>query len=517
MNDKASGSYYTPKNIVSFMVEYAMNTCEVSSVLEPSFGDGRFLNEINNYRIENIVGVEIDSKKSKDFANINKYNNTIINKDFLEYCLKSEKKFDLIIGNPPYINKKNLQEATKSYFDELLKLGDFPKKLNENLWVAFIIGSLKLLNKNGNIFFILPSEFLQVQYAEPLRNFLLKKFENIEIIEFEEKLFPEIEQNVCLMFLKSYNLTESKNNLIRYKRYDCIDAMKIIYSNEISSDKLFSKWSNAILSENEVDLILKLSLNLEPIKSYCESSPGIVTGANDYFIVNNKQVNNLKIEKMCIPIVKKSSYIKNTLILTKKIFDEIAYKEEPFFLMNLNYVNEKEFSEELVDYLNSGVQQGINNRYKCSKRKRWYDIPILRKGDLFFFKRFNRIPKFIVNEHDIHATDISYNVRVNEGVDKYSFAFCFYNTLTIVLSELYGRYYGGGVAELVPSEFQSLSIPYKKIRSSSIKKLNRMFEKSYSENEIIDYVDSKVLYLSDDDKKVLREVRDKLLKRRGII
>ncbi len=81
----------------------------------------------------------------------------------------------------------------------------------------------------------------------------------------------------------------------------------------------------------------------------------------------------------------------------------------------------------------------------------------------------------------------------------YSVAFCFYNSLTVTLCEYRGRFYGGGVGELVPSEFKSLCIPYNNINIE----------------EIFDYVDSIVLEdLSITDIKAIKKIREKYLLRR---
>ena len=73
-----------------------------------------------------------------------------------------------------------------------------------------------------------------------------------------------------------------------------------------------------------------------------------------------------------------------------------------------------------------------------------YVVPIVRNGDLFFFKRYDRRPRICVNEADIYTTDIAYNMRLNSAYDKESMAFCFYNSLTLTQCEFYGRYYAGG-------------------------------------------------------------------------
>ena len=57
-------------------------------------------------------------------------------------------------------------------------------------------------------------EFLQVQYAEKLREYLEKVFNTIHIIVFQEALFPDIEQDVCLVYLTN------KSNVAEHIRYE---------------------------------------------------------------------------------------------------------------------------------------------------------------------------------------------------------------------------------------------------------------------------------------------------------
>lgn len=132
-----------------------------------------------------------------------------------------------------------------------------------------------------------------------------------------------------------------------------------------------------------------------------------------------------------------------------------------------------------------------------------------------FFKRFNLLPKLVINEARVNTTDISYNIRLFKAFNAQSVAFCFYNSLTITLCEYNGRFYGGGVGELVPSEFKSLSLPYMKIDKRKVKKLDRMIRNNSSIREIISYVDSVVLKeLSLNEIEMLERIRSKFLMRR---
>lgn len=184
------------------------------------------------------------------------------------------------------------------------------------------------------------------------------------------------------------------------------------------------------------------------------------------------------------------------------------------YLLNLNGLDRKDFSDFLIEYLEKGEEEEIDKRYKCASRKRWYDVPIVKNGEICFFKRYNKFPRLIINENHIYTTDIAYNIRFFDKYDPKSFAFCFYNSLTLTMCEYYGRFYGGGVGELVPSEFKALPIPYTFVDMSFIKRVDEMICKNERFENIIDFVDKTVLDLNDQERRLLRKIRNRFLQRR---
>jgi hypothetical protein len=78
----------------------------------------------------------------------------------------------------------------------------------------------------------------------------------------------------------------------------------------------------------------------------------------------------------------------------------------------------------------------------------------------FFFKRSDGYPRICVNEADVYITDTAYGVHPKEGYTIRGICFSFYNSLTILFAEIYGRFYGGGVLELSPNELKNLPMVY---------------------------------------------------------
>ena len=481
LEDKLLGSYYTPFRTVRFMREYLQREHKIyGRVLEPSVGDGRFIDEFEKEKnLQSFVAVELIEEKVRHLRN-KRYSERIkiVADDFLEFSEKTNEKYQLIIGNPPYINIKNMGDDSKERARELFEKCELPSSLMQNMWVAFVLAAVSCLERDGTIFFVLPMEFLQVQYAEKIRLFLEEHFDTIHILSFKERMFPEIEQESCLVYLTN----EFKNQpYINFKMYDKLDSDIPYYCSKIERNKPLKKWTNAILSDADIDLLNLIDSKYKKISEVCDASPGIVTGANNEFILTKEQVDRLECHEFILPIIPKSNLLNGQFILSWDTVQEIGEKGNRVYLLNLSRVDEKLLSQSLKEYLEvigekeNASKIKLKNRYKCRNRKPWYGVPIVRNGDLFFFKRYDRIPRICVNEADIYTTDIAYNMRLNSAYDKGSMAFCFYNSLTLTQCEFYGRYYAGGVSELTPSEFKRLAIPYRKIDKNDIERLSEMF------------------------------------------
>lgn len=460
VSPKLKGKFYTPKPLAEWIVFYLSGHFKAPiSALEPSCGNGVFINALDSSAIEvsHLDAVEIEYAATKLIKEPSKIQNIeISNKDFLFW--NTDKKYDLVIGNPPYIVKKRLEGEQVTRCKEIHIAHELANKEISNIWTSFVLRSSDYLNENGVLAFVLPTEILQVKYAEEIRQYLISKFQRIEIITFRHLAFDDIEQDTVVLF--TYKTCSAENEGVYMIEVDEVALLhrETPIFNHLPQSCLGQKWTTSILAEEDILLVEHLSAGLRKIKDCCSSGAGIVTAATDFFIINQSTKRQFDLDDVSKKIIQRGGNVNGYINFTNERFEALEKRNLPCFLLDTNGI--KIQSEGLKDYLNHGLKLNINNTYKCKLRGRWHDVPGIKKGEGFFFKRSHDYPKCIKNSADVYVTDSAYQITTYLGFNIESLVYSFYNSLTLLAAEMQGRYYGGGVLELTPNEFKNLPIPY---------------------------------------------------------
>ena len=133
--------------MVDFSVQQLISRCsqeDIRTVLEPSAGDGRFVEKLYSILGErafrtDMIEINKESCNNLEAKFITRSDHVKVdNSDFLFSELNND-YYDLIIGNPPYISKKRLGNTQLAKFREILDEHEIPHSADKNLWAAFIL------------------------------------------------------------------------------------------------------------------------------------------------------------------------------------------------------------------------------------------------------------------------------------------------------------------------------------------------------------------------------------------
>lgn len=518
--EKLRGAYYTPPAIASFILHWGINGGHDADILEPSCGDGVFLECMRdeNMLFNTVTAVEYEATEADKARALGLHDSEVINQDFHRFCLDTEKRFDLVVGNPPFIRYQYYDANQQKLADKIFKNAKLKRTKLTNAWVTFVVGCTQLLRDNGKMGFVIPSELLMVKYAQQLRKYLAKTFNKINIISFENLVFEEIQQEVVLLLCEKNGTNEHKIEHIEVKDTEGLLALDPHQLKFPSKDIDFhtDKWTYYFLDKKELELLNKVK-NMTKISSFANVEVGITTGSNDFFTVPQSIVSMYQLEDYARPMVGRSVQV-NSLCFTKSDWRANVVSEAKAHLLVFTPDAKEKGNDGVKAYLESGEAAKIDKGYKTSIRDYWWVIPSIKLSDALFLRRNNLYPKFVLNNAGAYTTDTMHRVFINEGVNKKAFVASYYNSLSFAFAEILGRNFGGGCLELMPSEVGGIYLPYREENEQIFDKLDEMLRKKATADEILNYTDEIILHqgvgLSNDEVKLARSIWHKIINRR---
>lgn len=527
---KLRGAYYTPLLLSDAMVRlFAKN--EIANVLEPSCGDGVFLDSLVNLgfikRIEKIDAIEIEPEESakvrKKFMNEKRID--VYTEDFFDYYSRmyGKRYYDLILGNPPYIRYQYLSEKQRILQSNILTAHGMKSNKLINAWVAFIVAAVQMLSQNGKIAFVIPAEILQVAYAEDLRLYLSNNLAKITLITFEQLVFPDIEQEV-VVFIGEKGEEEKGIRIIEMHDLSDFEKLQLDQNGFQKLQHVKEKWTKYFISEKEMGLINRIRNDERFIKfSECGLiNVGITTGNNSYFSVTEKEVAEFELEDITLPLIGRSSHA-HGVYFTKEDWDNNKKEGKRARLVSFPDIPYDCYKEGHKKYIEFGVRTGKNKGYKCAIRDKWYIVPSIWVPDAFFLRRNNLYPKFVLNKCKAVSTDTMHRMKFNKDINPEDVLLAYYNSISFAFTEICGRSYGGGVLEILPGEMGNVILPKirnidKKLRQSLLEYIDTIVRSNADIEIALDVVDKKLLIdtlgIEPELCKQCRSIWKKLQKRR---
>lgn len=538
IDQKARGGYYTPEEICNFLVKWAVSKGD-EEILEPSCGDGNFLvaaaqqllnlntdpQDISRQLYAHELIVE-ESDKAKDRLsqlNISNVDSIIQTGDFFTNISVpniNNKKFDVVIGNPPFIRYQDFPEEHRDIaFQIMNSLGYNPNRLT-NIWVTFLVISSHLLKSDGKLAMVIPAELFQVGYAAETRKFLSEYFEKITIITFKKLVFEGIQQEVVLLMCER----KANDPGIRTIELTDVPALMEIEPEDLNDleikpiDHDNEKWTKYFLETREILLLRKLKNNplIKLSNNYIDVNVGVVTGQNKFFILTKEMVDEHNLNEYTEPIVSKSAQLKGCSYSLEdwNSNNELQLPTNIFVPPNVDF---EDLPNECKSYIQLGEENGVNKGYKCRIRKKWYIVPSMQVPHGFMLRQVYGYPKLILNHFGGTSTDTVHRVNFVNGTNPEQTVCAFLNSLTFAFSEVTGRSYGGGVLTFEPSEAEKLPLPMIGADRLDMAQIDNLLREGNIE-EVLNITDQVLLVeglgLTQEEVTTIREIWTKLRDRR---
>lgn len=503
---KLRGAYYTPLQLSNAMVNLCASE-NIHTVLEPSCGDGVFLDSLRQLNLIEQIGtidaVEIEPDEAEKVQrNYRTYQNVhVLNEDFFEFysrMVDAQTQYDLILGNPPYIRYQYLTETQRELQSNILTSHGMKANKLINAWVAFLVACVQLLSENGRIAFVIPAEILQVAYAEDLRLFLSEHLAKITLITFEQLVFPDIEQEV-VVFIGEKGSVEKGIRIIEMSDLSGFDKLDLQQNGFQKMQHVKEKWTRYFTTAKEMELIqtIRTDKRFARFADYGIINVGITTGNNGYFSISEEVCDEYDLESVTLPLIGRSSHA-HGIFFTDEDWKKNKASGKSARLVNFPDIPIEDYPEQHKAYIALGEANGENDGYKCSIRDRWYIVPSVWVPDAFFLRRNNFYPKFVLNLCNAVSTDTMHRMKFNSDVKPENILLAYYNSISFAFTEICGRSYGGGVLEILPGEMGNIMLPKldaidEETCRSLLKRIDAVVREDDDIEKALDIVDKEIL------------------------
>jgi hypothetical protein len=457
------GQFSTPFPLALDIMKYMrqLQGTDDVSFIEPSIGTGVFYSaftEVFGNKGQQVLGFEIDPHyfiPTKDFWKT--FPIVLRCEDFLSQT--PNMFFDMLVANPPYVRHHHIDNDTKIKLqNEILHKTGIQISGLAGLYCYFMMLSSAWLKEEGLSCWLVPSEFMDVNYGEAVKRYLLQNVELLHIHRFkaDDLQFADALVSSCIVVFR--NKKPVKQHVLKFTIGGSINSPEIVKQICTSQLKADEKWTS-LFTDNSKDDEIQAKLG-----DFFTVKRGIATGDNDFFILDKETIERYEIPQVFLrPILPSPRHIKGDRINNDHGMP-IVQHQQFLFSCNLPESILKEKYPKVWEYVCLGYEKGVQKGYICSRRTPWYScedrepaaivMPYMGRSETS-----NRLFRFILNTSEAITTNVYLLLY-----PKPQYAHCIKdkNVLEEIWHELNaiptetlsrnGRFYGGGLRKMEPKE-----------------------------------------------------------------
>ena len=469
------GQFATPSQLAVAILSHARTLLGKHAkvrFLDPALGTGAFysalLDVFSKNNVESAVGYEIDPHYGRAAAGLWRATGLEVRlEDFtLARPPETSEQFNLLICNPPYVRHHHIASADKQRLQARTRLAcGVGMNGLAGLYCYFLGMSHAWLADRGVAGWLIPSEFMDVNYGASVKRYLLDSVTLLHIHRFDphEVQFGDALVSSAVVWFRKEK--PPFNHTVRFTYGGSLQHPTLDRRAPVSSLRRDPKWTRYPMTEQYHET------HAPVLADFFKIQRGLATGNNNYFILSSEEIKRRKLPMPAFrPILPSPRYIAD---------DEIAADDEgkPVLERRL-FVLDCRLAEAEVErryptlwtYLAEGKAQGVAARYLCRHRTPWYRQETRPAAPFVctYLGRSNtaraRPFRFILNNSQATAANVylmlypkrSLDTAMSQDAALKRRLWKALNNIRpqVMLGE--GRVYGGGLYKLEPKELGNI-------------------------------------------------------------
>lgn len=468
------GQFATPTALAQDILKYAKHLVSNDtsvSFLDPAFGTGSFystlLSVFSSEQVVSANAVELDPHYA--IPAIDLWTDTPLRLQIGDFTkATADGQHSLVICNPPYIRHHHIGDEDKSRLRNATWEASGMKLSGLAGMYCHFLGLAHPWMQDGAIAaWLIPSEFMDVNYGSEVKKYLTEKVNLLHIHRFDphDAQFDDAIVSSCVVWFCNQTPDDklvhmSFGGTLRSPR-DSVHLLK-------SGLKSLKKWTQATKPSPNV------SADHSTIGDWFRIRRGIATGDNSFFVVSEGDAKSWNLpSRFMRPILPASKHLTSNEILADE--NGLPLLPERLYLLDCDLPEsrvEVEFPD-LWRYLQYGIEKGIKEGYLISRRKPWYSQekrpacplicnymgrPTKTRTTPFRFIR-NHSVATAANVYLLFEPKPELKLLLREEPGMLDQIWQSLNNLSGNELMSYGRTYGGGLHKLEPKELMAVTLP----------------------------------------------------------
>jgi len=466
------GQFATPSGLAEDIVRYAVALLPPAvkvQFLDPAFGTGSFysalLRVVPKERIAEALGFEIDSHYGEPARKLWKGTGLVLTlADFTDE--EPMPRINVLICNPPYVRHHHLHNGDKTRLQARTQQASGMKISGlAGLYCHFLGLTHAWMAEGGVAGWLIPSEFMDVNYGQAVKRYLLDRVTLLHIHRFDPTDVQFADALVSSAIVWFRNERPPADHEVKFTFGGTLFEPRITRFIPARALAREPKWTRFPLAD------VRSRSDIPTLSDYFRVKRGIATGDNNFFILPEKEIaaRGLPME-VFTPILPSPRHLAQDEVKARK--DGSPDIDHRLFLLDTKLPEEEIHRRypALAAYLEEGKAKGLPERYLCTHRSLWYgqeDRPpapmvctYLGRGDAKSGRPF----RFILNGS--HATVANVYLalyptplmarEMDRDPNLLRKVWSALNELPpeVLLGE--GRVYGGGLHKLEPRELSNV-------------------------------------------------------------
>lgn len=472
------GQFATPPQLADDILAYAATLLNGASsnirFLDPAIGTGSFysalLRTFPTELIKYAEGYEIDAHYGTAAQTLwAKHPLNIHLDDFTHAVPRSaDSRFNLIICNPPYVRHHHLDAEDKLRLKELSE-STCGVRINglSGLYCYFMALAHRWLSEGGVAGWLIPSEFMDVNYGAAIKQYLLEKVTLLHIHRFDphDVQFDDALVSSTVVWFK--NEKPRAGHTVTFSFGGTMQRPRITREVPAHTLAALPKWTQITQDSKRKEQPALTLADLFTVRR------GVATGNNKFFILSRQEIEDKGLPRQLFqPILPNPRYVPGNEILADAEGNPVL--ERQLFLLDCRLPEEivQEKYPALWAYLQTGLESTAGG-YLCRSRPVWYfqekrpPAPFvctyMGRGDGSSGKRPFR---FILNRSKAIAGNVYLMLYpkpavidlLNRRPESAAQILAFLNAITPETLMNEGRIYGGGLYKLEPKELANVPV-----------------------------------------------------------